>query len=145
MRVKVQRCGAIQGQDPGAERAFTLFKPMLRTLAGASAWTRVLLPDGRVITISGDDLQRSFSDNWLPYLAFERKIAWRDLGVSKDGETFLAAAVLPMEFSSSAHTPEACPVGAASRSSTAPSHGGGQGQGVAQHGRGGASLVSVLG
>ena len=76
------------------------------TLAGASAFTSVVIEDGKVITISGDDLVSSFylfkmPPAWLPYLAFERSITWRALGIEKDGATFLSAAVLPMGFSSS--------------------------------------------
>lgn len=76
------------------------------TLAGASAFTSVVIEDGKVIAISGDDLVSSFylfkmPPAWLPYLAFERSITWRALGIEKDGATFLSAAVLPMGFSSS--------------------------------------------
>ena len=78
----------------------------IATLAGASAFTSVVVEDGKVITISGDDLVSSFDlfkmpAAWLPYLAFERSVSWRALGIEKDGATFLSAGVLPMGFSSS--------------------------------------------
>ena len=78
----------------------------IATLAGASAFTSVVVEDGKVITISGDDLVSSFylfkmPAAWLPYLAFERSVSWRALGIEKDGATFLSAGVLPMGFSSS--------------------------------------------
>ena len=40
-------------------------------------------------------------ESWLPYLAFEKPVAWRDLGIEKKGATFLGASVLPMGFNSS--------------------------------------------
>eukprot|EP00438_Fugacium_kawagutii_P027760 Skav215993 [mRNA] locus=scaffold4693:119449:124700:+ [translate_table: standard] len=76
------------------------------TLAGASAFANIVLEEGKMITISGDDLCSSFylfrlPDVWKPFLSFERPVAWRALGVDRDGDTYMAAVVLPMGFSSS--------------------------------------------
>ena len=76
------------------------------TLAGASAFTSIVIEKGQVVTISGDDLVSSFylfklPPAWLPYLAFERSVSWKALGVEKEGHTYISAAVLPMGFSSS--------------------------------------------
>ena len=38
---------------------------------------------------------------WVPYLAFEREVSWKALGVDREGSTLLGSAVLPMGFSSS--------------------------------------------
>ena len=75
----------------------------ISTLAGASAFTSVVIEEGKVVTISGDDLVYLFKmpPAWLPYLAFERSVSWKALGFQKEGYTHLAAAVLPMGFSSS--------------------------------------------
>ena len=78
----------------------------IKTLSGASAFTSVLLEENKVITLSGDDLVSSFylfklPKKWHPFLAFEREVSWRGLGVDRDGSTYLASAVLPMGFSSS--------------------------------------------
>ena len=78
----------------------------IKTLSGASAFTSVLLEDNKVITLSGDDLVSSFylfklPAKWYPFLAFEREVSWRGLGVDRDGSTYLASAVLPMGFCSS--------------------------------------------
>ena len=77
----------------------------LNTLTGASAFTN-LVRDGNVITLCGDDLQSSFylfslPDTWLPFMGFEKRVSWQDLGVDCPGDTWLAAAVLPMGFISS--------------------------------------------
>ena len=78
----------------------------VQTLSGAAGFTAVAIGENQMITISGDDLVSSFylfrmPEAWLPYLAFERPVAWKDLGVDKEGSTFLGAAVLPMGFNSS--------------------------------------------
>ena len=75
----------------------------IATLAGASAFTSVVVEGGKVITISGESSFYLFKmpAEWLPYLAFERSVSWRALGIEKDGVTFLSAGVLPMGFSSS--------------------------------------------
>eukprot|EP00438_Fugacium_kawagutii_P027734 Skav224787 [mRNA] locus=scaffold764:4437:22368:+ [translate_table: standard] len=78
----------------------------IATLAGASAFTNIILEDGKLITISGDDLCSSFylfrlPDAWKPFLSFERSVSWRALGVDRDGDTYMAAVVLPMGFASS--------------------------------------------
>ena len=78
----------------------------IKTLSGAAAFTTVVLDEGKIVSISGDDLVSSFylfkmPAAWLPYLAFERPVLWKDLGVEQEGETWLAAAVLPMGFASS--------------------------------------------
>ncbi len=76
------------------------------TLAGASAITSVVIEDGKIVTIIGDDLVSSFylfkmPPAWLPYLAFERSVSWKALGIQREGFTYLSAAVLPVGFSSS--------------------------------------------
>ena len=78
----------------------------LNTLTGALAFTNLVLGDGNVITLCGDDLQSSFylfslPDTWLPFMGFEKRVSWQDLGVDRPGDTWLAAAVLPMGFISS--------------------------------------------
>ena len=78
----------------------------IRTLTGACSFSSVVLDDGNMISISGDDLVSSFylfrmPDEWLPYLTFEKEISWKALGYDRAGSTKLAASVLPMGFSSS--------------------------------------------
>ena len=76
----------------------------ISTLAGASAFSSIVIEKGQVVTISGDDLVSSFylfkmPPAWLPYLAFERSVSWKALGIEKEGHTYISAAVLPMGFS----------------------------------------------
>ena len=71
----------------------------IKGLTGAAAFTTISLEKGQVISISGDDLVSSFylfrlPEVWLPYMAFEKPIEWRSLGVDRDGRTILAACVL---------------------------------------------------
>ena len=78
----------------------------IRTLTGACAFTSIVLEDGNMISVSGDDLVSSFylfrmPDAWLPYLTFEKQVSWEALGYKRPGMTRLAACVLPMGFSSS--------------------------------------------
>lgn len=75
----------------------------IATLAGASAFTNIVLEDGKV---SGDDLCSSFylfrlPSQWKPYLTFERAVAWKALGIDHEGETYVSACVLPIGFASS--------------------------------------------
>ena len=61
----------------------------ISTLAGASAFTSIVIVKGQVVTISGDDLVSSFylfkmPPAWLPYLAFERSVSWKALGIEKE-------------------------------------------------------------
>ena len=78
----------------------------IKTLTGASTFTSVVLEQGKTIGISGDDLVSSFylfrmPQEWVPYLAFEKEVSWKALGVDREGSTLLGSAVLPMGFSSS--------------------------------------------
>eukprot|EP00438_Fugacium_kawagutii_P010981 Skav206612 [mRNA] locus=scaffold1562:77884:84170:+ [translate_table: standard] len=78
----------------------------IATLAGASAFTNIILEDGKLISISGDDLCSSFylfrlPSSWKPYLTFEKKVAWKALGIQAEGDTYMSACVLPMGFASS--------------------------------------------
>ena len=78
----------------------------ISTLSGAAAFTSVALEDNFIISISGDDLVSSFylfrlPEAWLPFMAFEKQVSWRGLGIDRDGHTHVGAAVLPMGFSSS--------------------------------------------
>ena len=49
------------------------------TLEGAAGWLSVILEDGEVMLISGDDLVCSFylfelPKEWLPYMVFEKQV-----------------------------------------------------------------------
>lgn len=90
----------------GSNAIMRIIEGDIKTLSGASAFTSVVLEDNKVISLSGDDLVSSFylfrlPPAWHPYLAFEKEVSWRDLGVEREGSTYLASAVLPMGFCSS--------------------------------------------
>ena len=90
----------------GSNSIMRIIEGDIKTLTGASAFTSILLEDNKVISISGDDLVSSFylfklPPAWYPYLAFERGVRWRSLGVDREGTTYMASAVLPMGFCSS--------------------------------------------
>ena len=90
----------------GSNAVMKIIEGDIKTLSGASAFTSVVLEDNKVISLSGDDLVSSFylfklPSQWHPYLAFEKEVAWRDLGEDREGSTYLASAVLPMGFCSS--------------------------------------------
>lgn len=78
----------------------------ISSLSGAPAFTTIALEGNQVVTISGDDLVSSFylfqlPESWSPYMAFERPVSWKAVGVDREGSTLLGAAVLPMQFASS--------------------------------------------
>ncbi len=78
----------------GSNAIMKIIEGDIKTLSGASAFTSVLLEESKVITLSGDDFR--LPPKWHPFLAFEREVSWRGLGVKRDGATYLASAVLPM-------------------------------------------------
>ena len=90
----------------GSNAIMKIIEGDIKSLSGASAFTSVVLEDNKVISLSGDDLVSSFylfrlPPVWHPYLAFEKEVSWKDLGVEREGSTYLASAVLPMGFCSS--------------------------------------------
>ena len=90
----------------GSNAIMKIIEGDIKTLSGASAFTSVVLEDNKVITLSGDDLVSSFylfklPPKWHPFLAFEKEVSWRSLGVDREGSTYLASSVLPMGFCSS--------------------------------------------
>ena len=77
----------------------------VRSLAGAPSLQHVVLPAGKVIRMSADDLVAAFylfrlPAEWSRLMCFASKVAWRCLGIDRDGAVYVGATVLPMGWSS---------------------------------------------
>eukprot|EP00438_Fugacium_kawagutii_P027179 Skav234838 [mRNA] locus=scaffold1428:135350:140785:- [translate_table: standard] len=77
----------------------------VRSLSGAPSIQHVVLPAGKVLRISADDLCSAFylfalPPGWSKLMVFRQKVPWRCLGVEKEGETWVGAKVLPMGWAS---------------------------------------------
>ena len=77
----------------------------VRSLTGAPALQHIVLPQGKVLRISADDLVSAFylfqlPKGWSKLMTFAQKVSWRSLGKDQPGETFVGATVLPMGWSS---------------------------------------------
>ena len=75
------------------------------TLAGASSYQHVVLEDGEVLAVSGDDLTAAFylfglPEAWSEVMVFREKVSFSDLGLPGDGTTYVGAAALPMGWHS---------------------------------------------
>eukprot|EP00438_Fugacium_kawagutii_P000873 Skav218505 [mRNA] locus=scaffold1564:7454:12902:+ [translate_table: standard] len=77
----------------------------VRTLTGAPSLQHVVLPGGKVLRLSADDLVAAFylfalPRGWSRMMTFGPKIPWRKLGIDRDGDVHIGARVLPMGWSS---------------------------------------------
>eukprot|EP00438_Fugacium_kawagutii_P032030 Skav203167 [mRNA] locus=scaffold371:249779:253293:+ [translate_table: standard] len=77
----------------------------VRTLTGAPALQHVVLPGGKVLRVSADDLVAAFylfalPPGWSRLMTFGPKVPWRKLGVEKPGSVHIGARVLPMGWAS---------------------------------------------
>lgn len=77
----------------------------VRSLAGSPSLRHVVLPAGKVIRMSADDLVAAFylfrlPAEWSRLMCFASKVAWRCLGIDRDGAVYVGATVLPMGWSS---------------------------------------------
>lgn len=78
----------------GSNAIMKIIEGDIKSLSGASAFTSVVLEDNKVIGLSGDDLVSSFylfrlPPAWHPYLAFEKEVSWKHLGVEREGSTYI--------------------------------------------------------
>ena len=77
----------------------------VRSLAGAPSLQHIVLPEGKVIRMSADDLVAAFylfrlPSDWSRMMCFSMKVGWRCLGVDRDGTVHVGATVLPMGWAS---------------------------------------------
>ena len=77
----------------------------VRTLSGSPALQHVVLPQGRVLRLSADDLVSAFylfalPAEWSRLMCFSGKVSWRALGYEKEGSVHVGATVLPMGWAS---------------------------------------------
>ena len=77
----------------------------VRSLAGAPSLQHIVLPQGTVLRVSAEDLVAAFylfalPPEWSKLMAFQKKVAWKDLGFEKPGTTRVGACVLPMGWAS---------------------------------------------
>ena len=77
----------------------------VKTLSGAAAIQHVVLPEGKVIRLSADDLVAAFylfalPEEWSRMMVFEGKVKWTTLGQDRPGSVHVGAAVLPMGWAS---------------------------------------------
>ncbi len=75
------------------------------TLSGAASYQHVILDDGELLAVSGDDLTAAFylfslPKAWSELMVFREKVKFSDLGLPGEGETFVGAAALPMGWHS---------------------------------------------
>ena len=77
----------------------------VRTLSGSLALQHVVLPHGRVLRLSADDLVSAFylfalPEEWSRLMCFSGKVRWKSLGYEKEGLVHVGATVLPMGWAS---------------------------------------------
>ena len=89
----------------GTNAATRVLEGDVRSLTGAPALQHVVLPAGKVIRMSADDLVSAFylfalPPGWPEMMTFAEKVQWRSLGFDREGETYFGAAVLPMGWAS---------------------------------------------
>lgn len=73
----------------------------VRSLAGAPSVQHVVLPAGKVLRLSADDLCSAFylfalPPGWSRMMVFREKVPWKSLGEDRPGDTWIGAKVLPM-------------------------------------------------
>ena len=89
----------------GTNAATRVLTGDVRTLSGAPALQHVVLPQGKVLRISADDLVSAFylfalPKDWSRLMCFSTPVAWKSLGIDKPGKVHVGATVLPMGWSS---------------------------------------------
>ena len=77
----------------------------VRTLSGSPALQHVVLPQGRVLRLSADDLVSAFylfalPTEWSRLMCFSGKVSWKSLGYEREGQVHVGATVLPMGWAS---------------------------------------------
>ena len=77
----------------------------VRTLSGAPSYQHIVLDDGDLLAISGDDLTAAFylfslPPAWSELMVFREKVDYHELGLEGEGSTYLGAAALPMGWHS---------------------------------------------
>ena len=77
----------------------------VRTLSGSPALQHVVLPQGRVLRLSADDLVSAFylfalPAEWSRLMCFSGKVSWKSLGYEREGQVYVGATVLPMGWAS---------------------------------------------
>eukprot|EP00438_Fugacium_kawagutii_P004408 Skav228593 [mRNA] locus=scaffold1161:70199:75552:+ [translate_table: standard] len=77
----------------------------VRTLTGAPALQHVVLPGGKVLRVSADDLVAAFylfglPRGWSRMMTFGPKVSWKKLGIDREGDVHIGARVLPMGWAS---------------------------------------------
>eukprot|EP00435_Cladocopium_sp_Y103_P048232 s510_g14.t1 len=85
----------------GTNSATRIITGDVRTLSGAAALQHVVLPEGKVVRISADDLVAAFylfslPRDWSRMMVFSGQVNWTTLGVDRPGKVHVGAAVLPM-------------------------------------------------
>lgn len=77
----------------------------IKTLSGCAAFQHIVLEDGDVLALSGDDLTAAFylfglPQAWSELMVFNERVRMSDLGLEGDKWTYLGAAALPMGWAS---------------------------------------------
>ena len=77
----------------------------IRSLTGAPSLQHVVLPEGKVLRLSADDLCAAFylfslPPGWSKMMCFSTQVPWEALGISRPGSVWIGARVLPMGWSS---------------------------------------------
>ena len=66
----------------------------VKTLLGASGWCNIVIWQGCYIIWCSDDMKGAYyvlvvPDEWVAFLIFSKPVDWKDLGVERDGKTFV--------------------------------------------------------
>eukprot|EP00438_Fugacium_kawagutii_P035840 Skav200292 [mRNA] locus=scaffold2127:400532:404444:+ [translate_table: standard] len=75
------------------------------TLTGAAALQHIVLPEGKVLRVSADDLVAAFylfalPPGWSKLMCFNGAVQWKSLGIDRPGTVLVGARVLPMGWAS---------------------------------------------
>eukprot|EP00438_Fugacium_kawagutii_P009582 Skav215540 [mRNA] locus=scaffold4176:51834:53695:- [translate_table: standard] len=89
----------------GVNAATRVLTGDVSTLTGAAAIQHAVLPEGKVLRLSADDLVAAFylfalPPGWSKLMCFNAPVKWRSLGFDKPGEVWVGARVLPMGWAS---------------------------------------------
>lgn len=77
----------------------------IKTLSGCAAFQHIVIDDGEVLALSGDDLTAAFylfglPQEWSEMMVFRERVKMSDLGLEGDKMVHLGAAALPMGWAS---------------------------------------------
>ncbi|CAJ1461453.1 unnamed protein product [Effrenium voratum] len=77
----------------------------VKSLTGAASLQHIVLPEGKVLRMSADDLVAAFylfalPRGWSRLMCFGGPVAWKSLGYAREGRVRVGATVLPMGWAS---------------------------------------------